>query len=99
MQFTIVQNIAQNMYGCVCRKVAGEGKEIPLPVRRDRLKENQESNKENQERRDASRPEPQKIDRLMEEGYERQAVLRALSIAQNNMDMARNILREFAPPK
>jgi hypothetical protein len=63
------------------------------------LKENQESNKENQQRRDTSRPEPTKIDSLMAEGYEKTAVMRALTIAQNNMDMARNILREFAPPK
>ncbi|XP_006825693.1 uncharacterized protein LOC102801859 [Saccoglossus kowalevskii] len=37
------------------------------------------------------------IETLLNEGYSRDAVIRALGIAQNNITMARNILREFAP--
>ena len=37
------------------------------------------------------------IDDLVGEGFERLAVIRALSIAHNNLDMARDILREFVP--
>ncbi|XP_077985021.1 E3 ubiquitin-protein ligase CBL-like [Glandiceps talaboti] len=39
------------------------------------------------------------IEQLLQEGYTQDAVVRALGIAHNNIDMARNILREFAPSK
>lgn len=41
-----------------------------------------------------------KIAKLMGEGYSFEEVKRALEIAQNNLDVARSILREFAcfPP-
>ncbi|XP_070548284.1 E3 ubiquitin-protein ligase CBL-like isoform X2 [Ptychodera flava] len=39
------------------------------------------------------------VEQLLSEGFSRDTVVRALGIAQNDIDMARNILREFAPTK
>lgn len=63
--------------------------------KRDRLKENQEYNKENDDR--CGSINEQHVDNLLEEGFERSAILRALQISRNNLDMAREILQEFVP--
>jgi len=74
--------------------------EVPLPVRMDRLKENQEVNIANKE--NDSRPrqaQDRYIEQLVADGYERVEVVRALSISGNNLRMARDILREFGRKK
>ena len=37
------------------------------------------------------------VSELIKEGFDREVVVRALAITQNNLDMAKNILREFVP--
>lgn len=78
-------------------KVDGEKvpAQVPLPVRRDRLRESQESNKENNTPPTDS--SSQYVEKLVAEGFDRQNVIRALQIADNNLRMAREILQEFVP--
>ena len=66
-----------------------------IPARKDRLRESHDSNKENNSRCDSLTEHY--VEELMGEGYDRAMVVRALSIALNNMEMARDILREFVP--
>ena len=67
-----------------------------LPGRRDHLRESQEWNKENSGRCGTG---DQHVEELTAEGYKRTDVVRALTIAQNDIRMAREILREFATKK
>ncbi|XP_013415499.1 E3 ubiquitin-protein ligase CBL-B [Lingula anatina] len=67
--------------------------ENPIPpARRDKLKE---SNKENDDR--CGSLNEQHLDELLREGHARSAAIRALLIAKNNIDMAREILQQFVP--
>ncbi|KAK2171541.1 hypothetical protein NP493_1053g00074 [Ridgeia piscesae] len=60
--------------------------------------QNEDSNKENVETHCSfDSVNEVYVDDLVGEGFERLAVIRALSIAHNNLDMARDILREFVP--
>ncbi len=67
---------------------------MALPARRERLRENQESNKENDGQ--FSSVTDHYIEELTGEGYEHAAVLKALNISKNNLRMAREILETFA---
>ena len=74
-----------------------------VPQRRDRpLQETSHnhnhasSNKENHVTCQVT-PNDQCVRELLKEGHERSAVERALSIANNNLSMARNILVNFVP--
>ena len=81
----------------VYSKIHAEQEKAPLPVRRDRLRESQESNKENDERCDSLGDKH--LEELVSEGFERASAIRALSISHNNIQLARDILREFVPRK
>ena len=64
----------------------------------DGLHNNEDSsNKENEAHCAFDSINERYVDDLVGEGFERLAVMRALSIAHNNLDMARDILREFVP--
>ncbi|KAK2169967.1 hypothetical protein LSH36_5g03000, partial [Paralvinella palmiformis] len=71
----------------------------PIPARRDRdrLRECQDSNKENSGA--CSGLVDQFIAELVKEGFDHDVVVRALKITENNMDMTKNILREFVSRK
>ena len=66
---------------------------VSPPARRDRLRESQESNKENSSR--CSRLSERQLEQLVAEGFDQILSMRALHISQNNIEMAREILQEF----
>ena len=68
---------------------------ISPPARKDRLRESQESNKENSARCDSLTE--RQVEQLVAEGFDQIFALRALHISQNNIEMAREILQEFVP--
>jgi len=68
---------------------------VSPPARRDRLRESQESNKENSSRCDSLTE--RQVQQLVSEGFDQIFALRALHISQNNIEMAREILQEFQP--
>jgi E3 ubiquitin-protein ligase CBL len=65
----------------------------PPPQRR--LRESQESNKENSARCCALTE--RQVEQLVGEGFDQIFAMRALHISQNNIEMAREILQEFGP--
>jgi hypothetical protein len=65
----------------------------PPPQRR--LRENQDSNKENSARCCALTE--RQVEQLVGEGFDQIFAMRALHISQNNIEMAREILQEFVP--
>jgi hypothetical protein len=71
----------------------------PVPARRDRdrLRESQDHNKENDGT--CGSLAEHYISELMKDGFDRDFVVRALTITENNLDMAKSILREFVPRK
>ncbi len=74
--------------------------QVPLPVRRDRLREvnpSSSSNKENDGHCDSLTGHY--IAELVREGYDKNFATRALTISENNIEMARNILKEFVYKK
>ena len=80
-----------------------------IPARRDqqhqqRLLEPHSNNKENLQQpvcdktnTASTAPTEQHVQQLIREGHDKNSVERALVIAQNNLDMAREILRNFVP--
>jgi len=56
-------------------------------------------NKENKKSASYENLDMDNISGLLAEGYEREAVLRALGIAKNDLPMAKEILKEFATRK
>ena len=66
--------------------------DIPLPARRDRLRESQDSNKENSIFDSINE---ENVNELVGKGYDRMKVLEALRVAKNNMRMAEEILETF----
>jgi len=66
--------------------------DIPLPARRDRLRENQDGNKENSIFDSINE---EHVDELVSKGYDRLKVLEALRVAKNNIVMAEEILETF----
>ena len=89
------------MHGCVCSQLDVTQLVLGKPPggwqRGDNL-QNEDSNKENVETHCSfDSVNEVYVDDLVGEGFERLAVIRALSIAHNNLDMARDILREFVP--
>ena len=66
--------------------------DIPLPARRERLRESQDSNKENSIFDSINEDN---VNELVEKGYDRMKVLEALRVAKNNMRMAEEILETF----
>lgn len=71
---------------------SSEPGDIPLPARRDRLRESQDSNKENSIFDSINEDN---VNELVEKGYDRMKVLEALRVAKNNMRMAEEILETF----
>ncbi|XP_052258790.1 E3 ubiquitin-protein ligase CBL-B-like isoform X2 [Dreissena polymorpha] len=71
---------------------ASNSTEIPLPVRRDRLRENQEGNKENSIFDSINE---EHVNELVNKGYDRLKVMEALRVAKNNISMAQEILETF----
>ena len=61
-------------------------------MRRDRLRESQDSNKENSIFDSINE---ENVNELVEKGYDRMKVLEALRVAKNNMRMAEEILETF----
>ncbi|XP_052803888.1 E3 ubiquitin-protein ligase CBL-like isoform X5 [Mya arenaria] len=70
---------------------AGSSGDIPLPARRDRLRENQDINKENS----YDSINEDHVEELTKKGYNRMKVLEALRVAKNNITMAEEILETF----
>ena len=66
--------------------------DIPLPARRDRLRENQDVNKENSIFDSINEDH---VNELVGKGYDRFKVLEALRVAKNNIKMAEEILETF----
>lgn len=66
--------------------------EIPLPARRDRLRENQDVNKENSIFDSINEDH---VEELVSKGFDRLKVLEALRVAKNNIVMAEEILETF----
>lgn len=76
-----------------CRgKDASSSADIPLPARRERLRENQDVNKENSILDSINE---EHVEALVEKGYNRLKVVEALRVAKNNIAMAEEILETF----
>ncbi|KAL3885204.1 hypothetical protein ACJMK2_025293 [Sinanodonta woodiana] len=69
-----------------------ESGDIPLPVRRDKLRESQDSNKENSAYDSLNE---EYIEELVGKGYNRMKVYEALRVSHNNIRMAEEILETF----
>lgn len=80
-------------YFWFCRgKDASSSADIPLPARRERLRENQDVNKENSILDSINE---EHVEALVEKGYNRLKVVEALRVAKNNIAMAEEILETF----
>lgn len=71
---------------------ASNSTEIPLPARRDRLRENHDVNKENSIFDSINEDH---VEELVSKGFDRLKVLEALRVAKNNIVMAEEILETF----
>ncbi|XP_053408328.1 E3 ubiquitin-protein ligase CBL-B-like isoform X3 [Mercenaria mercenaria] len=71
---------------------ASSSTDIPLPARRERLRENQDVNKENSILDSINE---EHVEALVGKGYNRLKVVEALRVAKNNMAMAEEILETF----
>ncbi|KAL4228696.1 hypothetical protein ACF0H5_011739 [Mactra antiquata] len=71
---------------------ASSSGEIPLPLRREKLRENQDVNKENSILDSINE---EHVELLVSKGYNRLKVVEALRVAKNNIAMAEEILETF----
>ncbi|XP_060580030.1 E3 ubiquitin-protein ligase CBL-B-B-like isoform X2 [Ruditapes philippinarum] len=71
---------------------ASSSTDIPLPARRERLRENHDVNKENSILDSINE---EHVEALVGKGYNRLKVVEALRVAKNNMAMAEEILETF----